>query len=142
MYPSRIAPFAFSASTTLPFCITTIFPAFTSLRAASRVGCISPSQSRRASVPPTRFAASEGHIVFPSPRSASSSRIAASNSASRSPFAYPLQAWLQYFATSQSRARASLHANVLPHVLQIFSFFGVSFSRFFTLSGIAVFILK
>ena len=57
--------------------------------------------SRRASVPPTSFAASEGQMVIPASRSASNSRIAASPSAaSASPGLRPRQASLQYFITS------------------------------------------
>ena len=133
----RIAPLAVDASTTRPPCVTTIFSAATSLRAAARAGSISPSQSLRSSLPPTTFAASDGQMVLSRPRSASNPRIAASKAASASPTLFPRHASEQYFTTSQSFSHFFRHANARPQVLQIFSFFGVSRSALRTLSGIA-----
>ena len=137
---NRIGPFAVAPSTTRPPCVITILPAATSRRAAARAGSINPSQSTRASFPPTSFAASEGQIVLSRPRSRSSSRIAPSSAASASPGLLPRHPSEQYFTTSQSFSHFFRHSNERPQLWQFFVFFGVSPfpdpARLCTLSGI------
>ncbi len=133
-----MGPFAADGSTIWPFCVITMLPAATRRRAAARAGSISDSHSWRASLPPTSFAASDGQIVLSRPRSARSSRIAASNAGPVSDGLSPRQASLQYFTASQSRSHFLRHEKARPHRLHILSLCGVSRSGLCFLSGMVL----
>jgi hypothetical protein len=103
---------------------------------AARAGSRRDSQACLVSVPPTRFAASEGQMVLSGPRSARSSRMADSRAHSALAGAGPRQASEQYLMMSQSRACCRVQWMGRRQVLQSLSLWGVMRSGLGLRSGI------
>ena len=114
---TRIGPRAVDASTTLPCCVISTSPAATSRRAAARVRSISGRQPSGL----TRRAASDGQIVFPAPRSASSPRTASSSSRSSADGFDLRQDAEQNRTSSHTRAHFRLQAKRRPQLAQTLS---------------------